>query len=39
VRLFFEHPPEAACLATHEEADKGQGRIEIRRCEATDASE
>jgi predicted transposase YbfD/YdcC len=39
VRLFFEQLPETACLATHEEADKGHGRIEIRRCEATDATE
>jgi predicted transposase YbfD/YdcC len=36
VKLFFEQTPEGACLHRHEEADKGHGRIEIRRCDVTD---
>ena len=35
VRLFFEHPPTGTRLATHEDTDKGHGRIEIRRCDVT----
>lgn len=35
VRLFFEQLPQDASLITHEETDKGHGRIEIRRCDAT----
>jgi len=35
VRLFFEKPPEGAVFVTHEESDKGHGRIEIRRCDVT----
>jgi predicted transposase YbfD/YdcC len=38
VRLFFERPPEGETFATHEESDKGHGRIEIRRCDATNAT-
>jgi predicted transposase YbfD/YdcC len=33
VRLFFEQPPQGAVFATHEEADKGPGRLEVRRCD------
>lgn len=36
VRLFFEQPPQRTVHATHEETDKGHGRIEIRRCEVND---
>jgi predicted transposase YbfD/YdcC len=36
VKLFFEQIPEATGLHRHEETDKGQGRIEIRRCDVTD---
>jgi predicted transposase YbfD/YdcC len=35
VRLFFERTPEGMPLQTHEEADKGHGRIETRRCDVT----
>jgi predicted transposase YbfD/YdcC len=35
VRLFFENPPAGTIFATHEDTDKGHGRIEIRRCDAT----
>lgn len=35
VRLFFEKPPEGVDFFTHEESDKGHGRIETRRCEVT----
>jgi predicted transposase YbfD/YdcC len=35
VPLFFENPPTGTSLATHEDTDKGHGRIEIRRCDAT----
>lgn len=35
VRLFFEKPPEAAAILTHEESATGHGRIEMRRCEVT----
>jgi predicted transposase YbfD/YdcC len=35
VRLFFEQPPSDALLLTHEETDKGHGRIEVRRCRVT----
>ena len=35
VRLFFEAPPEGAVMATHEETDKGHGRLETRRCDVT----
>ena len=35
VRLFFEKPPKGTVFATHEETDKGHGRIEIRRCDVT----
>ena len=38
VRLFFEVPPEGTNFATHEDVDKGHGRIEIRRCEVTEDS-
>jgi predicted transposase YbfD/YdcC len=38
VRLFFQTPPEETNFATHEDADKGQGRLEIRRCEVTEES-
>ena len=36
VRLFFEQPPKQTLCATHEDTDKGHGRIEIRRCEVTE---
>jgi predicted transposase YbfD/YdcC len=35
VRLFFEQPPQGAVFAAHEEADKGHGRLEVRRCDVT----
>jgi len=35
VRRFFETPPEGTLFATHEEATKGHGRIELRRCDGT----
>jgi predicted transposase YbfD/YdcC len=35
VRLFFERTPEGMPLQTHEEADKGRGHIETRRCDVT----
>src|SRR3982751_658092 len=35
VRLFFENPPEDTNFATHEDVDKGHGRLEIRRCDVT----
>jgi predicted transposase YbfD/YdcC len=35
VRLFFEQLPPGVTLHTYEEADKGHGRIEIRRCDVT----
>ena len=35
VELFFKDMPEDVDVHVHEEADKGHGRIEIRRCEAT----
>jgi predicted transposase YbfD/YdcC len=35
VRLFFEQTPKDAPIHTHEETDKGHGRIEIRRCDVT----
>ncbi|MBV8709172.1 MAG: ISAs1 family transposase [Acidobacteriaceae bacterium] len=38
VCLFFETPPQGTTLATHEEVDKGHGRLEIRRCEVTEES-
>jgi predicted transposase YbfD/YdcC len=39
VCLFFENPPEDTNFATHEDVDKGHGRIEIRRCEVTEDSD
>jgi len=39
VRLFFEQPPKGETFATHEDTDKGHGRIEIRRCEVTNATD
>ncbi len=38
VRLFFEHPPKGETFAVHENTDKDHGRIEIRRCEVTNAT-
>jgi len=35
VRLFFEHTPSDMLPATHEETDKGHGRIEVRKCSVT----
>jgi hypothetical protein len=31
VRLWLEHPPTSAPVASLETVDKGQGRIEVRR--------
>jgi predicted transposase YbfD/YdcC len=39
VCLFFENPPEDTNFATHEDVDKGHGRLEIRRCEVTEESD
>jgi predicted transposase YbfD/YdcC len=38
VRLLFEAPPEGTTFATHEDIDKGHGRIEIHRCEVAEES-
>jgi predicted transposase YbfD/YdcC len=35
VRLFFQQPPSDVLFHTHEETDKGHGRIEVRRCHVT----
>lgn len=35
VRLFFEQMPPETDIATHEETDKGHGRIEVRTCTVT----
>ncbi len=35
VKLFFEQMPHDTPMFTHEEADKGHGRIELRRCDVT----
>ena len=36
-QLFFDQPPPCTALQTYEEADKGHGRIELRRCDVTSA--
>jgi predicted transposase YbfD/YdcC len=33
VPWFFDQPPPGTALQTYEEADKGQGRIALRRCD------
>lgn len=35
VKLFFEQVPQDTPIFTYEEADKGHGRIELRRCDVT----
>src|SRR3954453_8155859 len=35
VPRFFEQPPSDALFHTHEETDKGHGRVEVRRCRVT----
>lgn len=35
VQLFFEQMPPGGALHTYEEADKGHGRIAVRRCDVT----
>ena len=36
VRLFFDQPPVGTEFLTHEETDKGHGRIETRHCTVSD---